>query len=170
MVAVDHRWRFKFQIYSAWFLFSFPLACLLSWNRKNQKESIVLSGFLRFCVVTAKIIGEDIALFFLRNSFHYQQRKKTIGAFLLVFVCFRMDSPRQNWCRESCRVSAYNTGRYNSHPAPHSLSRCSPATLHCGNLLCFFFFPEVGLSSAVLCASTCGTTFLPHQKEAQIPF
>lgn len=51
-----------------------------------------------------------------------------------------MDSPRQNWCRESCRVSAYNTGRYNSHPAPHSLSRCSPATLHCRNLLCFFFF------------------------------
>lgn len=34
----------------------------------------------------------------------------------------------------------------------------------------FFFFPEVGLSSAVLCASTCGTTFFPHQKEAQIPF
>lgn len=32
-------------------------------SRKNQKESIVLSGFLYFCVVTAKIIGEDIALF-----------------------------------------------------------------------------------------------------------
>lgn len=36
----------------------------------------MLSGFLRFCVVTAKIIGEDIALFFKGIVFITNRERK----------------------------------------------------------------------------------------------